>query len=105
MSNNDILGPFFLNCLMLLLKVEFDLEKINMTKTMFKDENVVMNGFVVEVGVKVKSYYRWMTGKMEKVVNVIRKEKKEYDEFDEIVGVFGFETKQVPGWVDMAKCG
>jgi hypothetical protein len=37
MSNNDILGPFFLNCLIKLLPGKYDLSKLNDKKAFFKE--------------------------------------------------------------------
>jgi hypothetical protein len=47
MSNHDIMGPFFLNCLIKLIPGTYDLTKLNDKKTFFKDEGIIHQGFVV----------------------------------------------------------
>ena len=61
-----------MNSLMGLMRGKYDLTRCNMNKTMFRDENIVGSGFVVEVGMKVKSYYRWMTEDVESLNNVCK---------------------------------
>ncbi len=36
MSKSDILGTFFINCLMKMIPGQYDLGKVNMNKTIFK---------------------------------------------------------------------
>jgi hypothetical protein len=61
MSNHDIVGGFFLNCLMSLVPARYDLTKINDKKTFFKDEGIILKGFVVKMDFKIKSFYRFTT--------------------------------------------
>jgi hypothetical protein len=61
MSNHDILGPFFLNCLMKILPGSYDISKINQKKTFFKDDDILAKGFIIELLPKVKSFYRYTT--------------------------------------------
>jgi hypothetical protein len=47
MSNHDIVGPFFLNCIMKLIPGTYNLDKVNYKKIMFKDDDILSKGFVV----------------------------------------------------------
>lgn len=47
MTNHDILGPFFLSCLMSLIPAKYDISKLNDKKSFFKDDGIIGQGFVV----------------------------------------------------------
>ena len=47
MSNHDIIGPFFLNCLMKIIPGNYDVSKLNNKKVFFKDDSIIGKGFVI----------------------------------------------------------
>lgn len=56
-----MLGTFFLNCLMKIIPGRYDLERVNLNKVIFKEDNIIGKGFLAELVPKVKSYYRYTT--------------------------------------------
>lgn len=48
-NNNEILGGFFLNSLIKLLRVNCDMSKLNRSKKIFKEEGIIGPGFVISI--------------------------------------------------------
>jgi hypothetical protein len=72
MSNNDILGAFFLSCLMKIIPATYDLGRLKMNKIFFKEDDIIGKGFVVELLPKVKSFYRYTTQRTEQVMLICK---------------------------------
>lgn len=60
-NNTELIGGFFLNSLMKLLRANFDLTKLNKNKKIFKEDGIISNGFIQKLRPKTKSYYRFTT--------------------------------------------
>lgn len=102
MSNSDVLGPFFLNCLMKVIPGKYDLDRVNMKKVMFKEDDILGRGFIVELLPKVKSYYRYTTERTERVMMICKGEKL-YDNYLELVEEFELNTRKIPRYLALSK--
>jgi hypothetical protein len=49
LNNTEIIGGFFLNSLIKLLGIVSDLGKLNKSKKIFKEEGIILPGFVVAI--------------------------------------------------------
>ncbi len=75
MSNHDILGRYFLNCLMKIIPGSYDLSKLDDKKVFFKDDGIIGKGFIVELVPKIKSFYRYTTQLTDKIEYTCKEEK------------------------------
>ena len=48
-----------------LLPADYNIDKINMNRTIFKDKNIIERGFVRQVLPKIKSYERFLPAHIE----------------------------------------
>lgn len=77
LSNSELVGGYFLNSLIKLLRITCDFSKLNKEKKIFKDEGVLAAGFVIGVQPKSKSYYRLTSDFIEKIKYSCKEEKKD----------------------------
>lgn len=85
LSNNELIGGFFLNSLIKLLRLTCDPAKLNKAKKIFKEEGIVGPGFIVSAEPKSKSYYRFTSDFIDKIKYACKEEKKDEDIYAEIV--------------------
>lgn len=67
LNAHELVGGFLLSCLITLISAEYDLTKINKEKAIFKDQGIIMKGFVKRLSPKIKSYYRFSSKIVETV--------------------------------------
>lgn len=77
LNNNEIVGAFFLNSLIKLLRINCDANKLNKSKKIFKDEGIISPGFVISVEPKSKIYYRFTNDFIDKIKYACKEEKKD----------------------------
>ena len=65
LSHQELLPKFFFRSLMELLPADYNIDKINMNRTIFKDKNIIERGFVRQVLPKIKSYERFLPAHIE----------------------------------------
>lgn len=95
MSNHDIIGPYFLSCLMSYFPAKYDLSKLNRKKNFFKDEGIVAKGFLIELYPKTKSYYRY-TSELTDKIELTCKADKLKENFDAMVLEMELKAKPIP---------
>lgn len=67
-----------------LIPAKYDIQKIDFKKKIFKDEEIILKGFVLDLVPKIKSYYRYTTELTEKI-DVVCKSEKIRDNYEAIV--------------------
>lgn len=67
-NTHEILGPFFLSCIMTLIPAEYDIKRLNKDKIIFEDANIIGEGFVKRILPKIKSYHRFQINSNDRVV-------------------------------------
>jgi hypothetical protein len=102
MSNNDILGAYFLNCLMKIIPARYDLGRLDMSKVLFKEDGIIGKGFVVELLPKVKSYYRYTTQRTDQVMAICKGERL-YDNYMDLVEELDLKSKGIPRFLSLSK--
>lgn len=66
---------------------------------MFKDDRIIDNGFVIGMGMKVKSYYRWMTRDIESLMHVCKLPRRDVVEFMGVCELLELKKKSMPKYL------
>lgn len=74
-----------------------------MSKVLFKDDHILEKGFVVGVGMKIKSYYRWMTRDVEALMQVCKMQRRDVVEFMGVCELMELKKKGVPKYLDVVR--
>lgn len=100
-NTHEIIGPYFLSCLMTLIPARYDITKLNKNKKIFEETNIIGENFVTKILPKTKSYHRYQDHPRDRIVQISKHSGKNYKIFEDISQQFNLDQKKVPEYYSL----